>query len=694
MVEHLSENHIYDLCNISLFQENATASLVDGLIQEYGQIDMLHMDIQGGELELLKESKHLLKLGLLDSSCHRSIGIIEPSEENFTISWSPGLANDCVFQAWQPASIHSSPFFPHLLAYARYAYAWCAVRSAMGFAQQLLNHVPHLAHATQLHAEEASQGAASGESGESEVHQAGDFSSTARGAEDMSPRLAPRAPSRSGHACVVSRLGSPKQRFTAVFDTGSGITWVPGADCKSDTCSEHHRFGEFAPGARADGTIHYGTGQVEYVDGRDTLTFCDSHSDPGCHGMKAKQLKVESQPFGMSTNQTDYPFRILPFDGILGLAPSASSGSVMHALKKSNALDRNLFGVYLSEDTHRSGSISFGGIENAHIAPKSPLTWHQIQNDQEWTLAMKDILICDDRPDGVCPAVVDTGSSLITGPSGEVEKLLSKVRLKEDCSNLGKLPNVSLRIADRNGVLTDYPLTPEEYTLKSLDEVPQTGNSEYLKEFPVLGGSGDQVPEVKPRCDPEMGVMDVPGRKWVIGDTFLRRSVTTPSTTTTADWWASRRASIRTSAVFDAMETLKWLEESPRPVHATDDKPGHATVELWSAMGPIRKAGNKEPQQSVRDTSLAKGSQLLSALPMGGFMADALNYLPSELPRIMASASPNELCRAQAISVEPPPYDFTSFGEAPCTVGSMGHPFSCAAPCKYAWKSLGRGTFW
>eukprot|EP00438_Fugacium_kawagutii_P033426 Skav234312 [mRNA] locus=scaffold1944:190945:195133:- [translate_table: standard] len=88
---------------------------------------------------------------------------------------------------------------------------------------------------------------------------------------------------------------------------------------------------------------------------------------------------------------------------------------------------------------------------------------------------------------------------------------------------------------EAKSVLTDYPLTPEEiqldqhlmgfitsdYTLKSLDEVPQTGNSEYLKErrrwrvyhhvcepreFPVLGGSGDTVPDVKPRCDPGLGV--------------------------------------------------------------------------------------------------------------------------------------------------------------------------------------------
>lgn len=200
----------------------------------------------------------------------------------------------------------------------------------------------------------------------------------------------------------------------------------------------------------------------------------------------------------------------------------------MHKLKAAKALDRNMLGFYLSEDTHRSGSISFGGVEPVHIAPNHSVHWHPITRDDEWQINMKDIAvngerlhICDQRPGGVCPAVMDTGSSLITGPTGEVEKLLTQVRTPEDCSNIQKLPTVSVILADKDGKEIDYPMTPDEYTLRSWDEIPNSGDNGNFGEFAVLGKGKE--PEIKPHCEPGVGIMDVPGKKWVIGDTLLRR---------------------------------------------------------------------------------------------------------------------------------------------------------------------------
>jgi len=341
-------------------------------------------------------------------------------------------------------------------------------------------------------------------------------------------------------------LGNPKEHFTAVFDTGSSITWVPGNKCTSDTCMQHHRFSgdpgvagksahDLAASSHArhgwsgSGAINYGTGKVTYDSGVTDLTFCDSKTNIGCQGDAERALTVPHQPVGMSTEQTSYPFRILPFDGILGLSPSGNWGSVMHHLKAAKALARNVFGVYLSQDTHRNGSIAFGGIERQYVAPNSQVHWHKLRNPKEWRLDMKDILVdgrplhvCDSQPDGICPAIVDTGSSLLTGPTGDVEKLLREIPTPSDCSGLQKMPEVSVQLVNHEGKIVSYPLTPDEYTLRSLEEVPDTGRSDVWDNFPLLG-KGGQSPEVRDHCDPGIGVLDVPGRKWILGDTFLRR---------------------------------------------------------------------------------------------------------------------------------------------------------------------------
>ena len=54
--ENLQRNGVPDLCNITLTQHFVDAALLDGLIQAFGHIDLLHVDIQGAELKLAQES--------------------------------------------------------------------------------------------------------------------------------------------------------------------------------------------------------------------------------------------------------------------------------------------------------------------------------------------------------------------------------------------------------------------------------------------------------------------------------------------------------------------------------------------------------------------------------------------------------------------------------------------------------------
>ncbi|CAE7690944.1 unnamed protein product [Symbiodinium sp. CCMP2456] len=60
---NLQRNGIYDLCNITFFQSRATASLLDRLIDFFGTVDLLHVDIQEAELELVQRSVRLPPLG-------------------------------------------------------------------------------------------------------------------------------------------------------------------------------------------------------------------------------------------------------------------------------------------------------------------------------------------------------------------------------------------------------------------------------------------------------------------------------------------------------------------------------------------------------------------------------------------------------------------------------------------------------
>ncbi len=61
---------------------------------------------------------------------------------------------------------------------------------------------------------------------------------------------------------------------------------------------------------------------------------------------------------------------------------------------------------------------------------------------------------------GKMPMVVDSGTSLIIGPSSMLNDITSKIQVAEDCSNVDQLPTVTFYIDGRA-----YPLTSREYVL-------------------------------------------------------------------------------------------------------------------------------------------------------------------------------------------------------------------------------------
>jgi len=96
-----------------------------------------------------------------------------------------------------------------------------------------------------------------------------------------------------------------------------------------------------------------------------------------------------------------------------------------------------------------------------------------------------------------CKAAVDTGTSLITGPSESIAKLQELMGQVTNCEDLSNLPTITFVI---DGL--SYPLTPSQYVLQFEAEDGQPASC-------LLGFKALDVPP--PR-----------GPLWVLGDVFMR----------------------------------------------------------------------------------------------------------------------------------------------------------------------------
>ncbi|XP_069760180.1 uncharacterized protein [Narcine bancroftii] len=224
-------------------------------------------------------------------------------------------------------------------------------------------------------------------------------------------------------------IGTPPQTFTVVFDTGSSNLWVPSAYCISDACKSHQRFQSFFSSTYSPKgssfSIRYGTGQIVGMLGKDKV--------------RIGNITVQGQEFGESVYEPGSTFTLAQFDGILGLG--YSSLAVGGAIP---VFDRMMHQGLL----------------------KSPIFSFLLNS-----IKFHNIVVCRNG----CPAIVDTGTSLIGGPYMAIKAMLhdfadSQIGMGEfvvACKKILKLPNVTITIA---GV--EYVFEAKDYVKKFEEENP------------------------------------------------------------------------------------------------------------------------------------------------------------------------------------------------------------------------------
>eukprot|EP00933_Yihiella_yeosuensis_P015919 TRINITY_DN13741_c0_g1_i1.p2 TRINITY_DN13741_c0_g1~~TRINITY_DN13741_c0_g1_i1.p2 ORF type:complete len:383 (-),score=37.73 TRINITY_DN13741_c0_g1_i1:21-1169(-) len=295
-------------------------------------------------------------------------------------------------------------------------------------------------------------------------------------------------------------VGSPAQQFSVIFDTGSANLWIMGDACVSPACKIHSNFkprlSRSFKRKAVEMTVQFGTGRIRGFLGSDNF-----HLGP---------VHVKKQTFGQITRAEGDVFMNIKFDGILGLAfPKLSAAGylpVFDNIIDQHLLTKNMFSFYYSPRNLKRQSFIVLGAPDQDLYD-GEIQYVEVNKEFYWQVDMVDIEV-DGRPlhlcpNGPCKAVVDTGTSLNTGPSRQIHKILNAIDLKgHSCLDYDRLPTITYVLRDRKGTYR-FSLEPKWYMVRSMI------NRNMCKE----GWMALDVP--RPR-----------GPLWIIGDVFMKKFYT------------------------------------------------------------------------------------------------------------------------------------------------------------------------
>jgi len=294
----------------------------------------------------------------------------------------------------------------------------------------------------------------------------------------------------------VVEMGTPPQSFQVIFDTGSSNLWVPKVGCKHcglPFIGRKHKYDHTKSSSyEEDGgefVIQYGSGSVSGFFSNDSVTLADD-------------IVIKEQRFAEVTDAggLGLAYSIGKFDGILGLGFSSISidntPTVFENAIKQNVVEQPIFSFYLGDNS--PGELTFGGYDPSKF--EGDLSYVKLDSATYWQIKMDSLSLGDySAGDDKLTAIVDSGTSLMTGPKREVSKLAHAVGAKAnivgeytiDCEKIDDLPDLKIGIGGK-----DYVIPGENLVIKA-------GNTCL---FVFLG-------------------LDLPpsaGPQWILGDVFMR----------------------------------------------------------------------------------------------------------------------------------------------------------------------------
>jgi saccharopepsin len=261
----------------------------------------------------------------------------------------------------------------------------------------------------------------------------------------------------------VAKIGVGKdksvQKLDVVFDTSSGQTILPDANCHDQACEQRTKYSYSKTGGDRVPKAQFGDEMIEHVDaeldmvdfalGKTTSYFA---KDNICFGSTMDYGGADAETcihthLMAATRMSDKPYSQLPYDGVIGLGMNGLSinNAFNFIARWTDAAEGNTesckaqgyahqFAFFFPPSREGQGELAIGGYVSSRLA--SPLVWVPVDkpNDGFWMIRLSAIKVGDKTledacPGGECWGLIDTSSSRLGVPANMHSKLNSELAL-------------------------------------------------------------------------------------------------------------------------------------------------------------------------------------------------------------------------------------------------------------------------